>query len=285
MDTAGDSATKRGIELAQALGFNIKVVRMKQGYDPAEIIFNNPKDWEEAVNSAKSIHDFYFETTLLKFDKTTLEGKKAISKNLLPIIKKIPNKIEQDIWIQRLSREINIKEENILRELEKTKIENSESFVIQPDKKAGEVTEEKKDKKDILEENILILSIKNPKNLDKINEEDIASFSPSASFAFNYFKTNGFEIKGVEDSDYRDKLNLMLAKSEADYHSFKDEKDVVEEFEVCLKELRKLILKRKLAGITEEIKKSEEENNDEKRDELSNDFHNTTKKLHNIESA
>ena len=81
MDIAGDSATKRGIELAQSLGFNIKIITMPQEKDPADIIFQDSKQWERLVQTPKSIHDFYFDTTLSRFDKNTLEGKKEISKN------------------------------------------------------------------------------------------------------------------------------------------------------------------------------------------------------------
>ncbi|GAI49128.1 unnamed protein product, partial [marine sediment metagenome] len=49
MDVAGDSATKRGIDLAQAQGFSIKVVTMPKETDPADIISKNPEDWQNLV--------------------------------------------------------------------------------------------------------------------------------------------------------------------------------------------------------------------------------------------
>src|SRR3989344_8840201 len=58
MDVAGDSATKRGIELAQAQGFDIKIVTMTGGKDPADIVANNAEDWLKMVNDAKSILQF-----------------------------------------------------------------------------------------------------------------------------------------------------------------------------------------------------------------------------------
>ncbi len=67
MDLAGDSATKRGIDLAQLQGFNIKVVVIPEDKDPADLISKSPKDWEKIIKEAKSILDFYFETTFSKF--------------------------------------------------------------------------------------------------------------------------------------------------------------------------------------------------------------------------
>src|SRR3989344_2267433 len=62
MDVAGDSATKRGIELAQAQGFNIKVVMMTEK-DPADIVSQNADSWQKMVENSLSILQFYFQTT------------------------------------------------------------------------------------------------------------------------------------------------------------------------------------------------------------------------------
>src|SRR3989338_2441974 len=66
MDIAGDSATKRGINNAQEQGFNIKIIESygegDKKSDPADIIFKNAKLWEESVNKARSIMDYYFDS-------------------------------------------------------------------------------------------------------------------------------------------------------------------------------------------------------------------------------
>src|SRR3989344_4211704 len=54
MDVAGDSATKRGINLAEMQGFNIKIIdAYSKVKDPAEIIFENLKNWQDALSKAK----------------------------------------------------------------------------------------------------------------------------------------------------------------------------------------------------------------------------------------
>ena len=158
MDVAGDSATKRGIDLAQAQGFNIKVIVMPQGKDPADIVCEDSKKWEELVDNAKSILEFYFETTFSKFDSKKVEGKLKISKILLPIIKKILNKIEQSYWLERLSEGIKTKTDDLRIEIGKVEQEN----VYAP---VSEVKEEVplKTRKDLLEERIISLILKNNK--------------------------------------------------------------------------------------------------------------------------
>ncbi|MDP4010545.1 MAG: DNA primase, partial [Candidatus Spechtbacteria bacterium] len=86
MDAAGDNATKRGLGLAQTMGFNVKVISMKDGYDPAEIIKENPGEWEDAVKGAQSITEFYFTGAFSSYDPDKAEGKRDIGKMLAPVL-------------------------------------------------------------------------------------------------------------------------------------------------------------------------------------------------------
>lgn len=263
MDVAGDSATKRGIDLAQAQGFSIKVVTMPKETDPADIISKNSQDWQNLVEKAKSIHDFYFENTLSKFDKNTLEGKKEISKVLLPVIKRIPNKIEQTVWIQGLAETLGVKEEDILEELRKTTLPH-------PAEAGGtgqeiEQAEEKpkKTRKELLEERLAVLIIKFPKNLNLLSEEDFKLFSPQAVKIIDCLREN----KQNEQIDY---LSLKAEVEQADI-------DPEKEFKDCFKELKTLVIRDRLDNISKEIKKAEQEKNSERVQELIQQFNQTVK--------
>ena len=80
MDVAGDSATKRGIDLAQTFGFNIKVLLLPEDSDPADIISKNAKDWENILQNSKSIIDFYFDTLSRGTIQKRRKGKKLFQK-------------------------------------------------------------------------------------------------------------------------------------------------------------------------------------------------------------
>ena len=86
MDVAGDSATKRGINLAQELGFNIKIIgsygENNKKSDPAEIISKDPKVWEASIAGAKSIMDYYVDSAFAQFDGKSPEGKSDHSDGL-----------------------------------------------------------------------------------------------------------------------------------------------------------------------------------------------------------
>jgi DNA primase len=263
MDIAGSSATKRGIDLAQSQGFNIKIVTMPENKDPADIVLEDLNKWQELVNQAKSIHDFYFENTLLKYDKNTLEGKKEISKILLPIIKRVPNKIEQTVWIKSLANALEVKEEDVLEELNKVKNENSEIRQVSENKREPIL----KTRKELLEERLALLLVKYPKNMNLIKEETLDFLSDQTKEVINYLKEN----------KKSDKINYLALRAEVE--PVLVEVSPSQEFMDCFKQLKTLVLKDRLDNISKEIKKAEQEKDSKKVHDLMQQFNQGAKLL------
>ena len=283
MDVAGDSATKRGIELAQALGFNIKVVLLSQGKDPADLILADSSLFEQSIKTAKTIYDFYFDGALGRFDKATLEGKKSISRALLPIIKRIPNKIEQNVWVQGLASAIRVSEDNVWEELKKTKIEGSRLDIEKtPEISKDDITNGKRGRRELLEERLLLLLAKHPKGLETMGEKDFSFFSPGAVCALNYFRQKGIKIAEAPEAN-SDFINFLIMKAESTVAGEPDE--IREEFGHCLFEFRRMAVKTRLAELAEEIKAAESENNPEKLSALLAEFSALSKSRCDLESA
>src|SRR3989344_4362758 len=170
MDVAGDSATKRGINLAQEQGFNIKIIESygsgNEKSDPADIILKDPKIWEAAVSKAKSIMDYYVDSAFSHFEVTTPEGKKEISKIVLTAIKRLANKIEQSHWVQTLSEKLGIPEIAIEEELAKIKDEKSVApQQTVPPPVVNAISDSKRKK--LIEERILYLELEGSTEDDK----------------------------------------------------------------------------------------------------------------------
>lgn len=249
MDIAGDSATKRGIDLAQTEGFNIKIITMPQGKDPADIALEG--SWPVLVDKAKSIHDFYFDNVFSQHDKNSLEGKKNISKILLPIIKKVPNKIEQNVWIKNLASDLEVREEDVIEELTKIRTDNGVSA-----EQAGEKLA-KKTRKELLEERLALLILQEPKNIEFVKEEDLDFFSNKEIVA--YLCNNKGIVSNVPES-LADKINYLCLKAEVEPTFALKEVDVQQEFKECLRQLKTLFIREKLDSLSKEIKKAEQEN-------------------------
>lgn len=268
MDVAGDTATKRGIDLAQAQGFNIKIVVLPEDKDPADVISENPKEFKKFIENAKAILDFYFENAFSKADPKTPEGKKEISKVLLPVIKRIPNKIVMSFWVQKLAKKLEVKEETVREELKKVKLEE-ETFGLEPE----EIIElPQKSRKELLEENLIILALVSPSLLNSISKEDFDFFSSKISQIISCLKNE--KKVPPELSDFFNYLSLK-----AEIEGEEEEEEIGKEFEDCLKEIKFLGIKNKLDKISQEIKKAEEEKDSKSSSKLIEEFNYWTKQI------
>ena len=266
MDVAGDSATKRGIDLAQSQGFNIKIVRLQAGKDAADIISKNQKDWETALVEAKSILDFYFETAFSAKNPKTPEGKKEISKILLPVLKRIPNQIEKSFWLQKLSKNLEVREEDLREELKKAKL-SEEIYGLEPEEL---VNLPQKSRRELLEERLMVIVLKSGnKKINLVEEEKISHFSPETQeILTNLKKDPNFSPEKLSPKvqNYFSYLSLKAEVEEI------EEKDIEPEIKICLKEIQSLEIKNKLDELSKEIKKAEEEKNFKKIEKLIQEF-------------
>lgn len=269
MDVAGDSATKRGIDLAINQGFKVEVVTLSKGLDPADMIAESGAEWEKKIAEKKSIMEFYFESAFSKFDKETVEGKKAISQILLPVIKKFPNQIEQDFWVQALAKDLKIKEENIISELKKVKSEE-DVLGIEPEE---QIALPVKSRRELLEERLTALLLRFPENIDLITGEDLPYFSAQIFQILDYLrKSRDFEMKEIDSNllpEAIEILNYISLKAEIEELS---DKDLQEELKKCLKEIKIMEIKNKLDQISENMRMAELEKNSEKIQELLKEF-------------
>ena len=276
MDVAGDSATKRGIELALSEGFNLKIAQLKDQKDPADIAKEDPASWEKALAEASSIIDYYFKTTFAKFDKSTAEGKKKAASLLFSVITKLPNKIEQAHWVRSLAEELDVKEETILEELGKVK---KEPDARKADAVVPQTIPEKKGRRALIEERILVLCFRNSENLKKLKEEDVRQMSlKTQEIVSGLQKAENLEFSSLETvfpaTTLKTVQHIALL---ADFEE--DEEGLQDEFSLCLKSLVVFSLKERLEEIVKEIKKAEGAKEGTKLDLLLREFHEITKEL------
>lgn len=287
MDLAGDTATKRGINLAESQGFNIKIIDSYSGVkDPAEIILENPDNWKKSLEKSKTIMEYYFESAFSSFNKNVPEGKKEIGKIILPAIKRLQNKIEQSHWVQKLAEKLGVKEEAVLEELKNTKVENNNYQTIQTNNNTNQPKEDISEinlensptgRKKLLEDKIISLILKNPENLDLLDPCYCGFFSEKPKKLIEEFKSNNANTIVFADiikkPEYKNFLDVLVLRAEVDY-----DQDGCEEFELCLSQLKDIELRNNLSKILQSIKTEQDE---KKKEELILEFDKKAKELHN----
>ena len=293
MDLAGDNATKRGINLAESQGFNIKIIDTYSGAkDPAEIILENPKNWSDSVEKARTIMDYYFDSAFVKFDKKDPGGKKEISKVILPAIKRLPNKIEQSHWIQKLVQKLEVSETSVLEELKNIKIDNNHQVYSTTDGKVIKIDKKNftsEGRKKLLEDRVVSLIFKDPRSLSLIKEANYCYFCEKTRNFLENLNKVASPILALEGEGSDDKLKAVFASvSASDEHKdflgtlsmraeIELENEGSEEVELCLLQLKDIELRNELEGLSRAIKN---EPNTQKIEELKQQFDKTAKELH-----
>jgi DNA primase len=286
MDKAGDNATKRGVELALAAGFEVKIIPMLSK-DPADTILENPKLWEEAIAGARSFLEHSFSGALKKFDKKTAEGKRKISEELLPLIARVPNRIEQAHWVGLLTKELEISEQNIYAELERhARRERSPGETAAGNRNdivQGANPPAERSRQHMLEERALSLFLQDPK-FELIGEDYLVYFSVSNQDIVEGIKKNSpfaLERAGeVFESEVVDFLQYLSLRAEVE----EEENDPPaggwqEELKTCLQELKMLSLRKRLDRITRDLREAEAAQNTERINSLIVEFHEASKEV------
>ncbi len=135
-DSAGATATDRGVSEALKMGFNIRIAVLKEGQDPDDLVRNNPEDFKLVIEEAKGIMEYYIERELSPIDLNDINKKsKAVSRILL-IINMLYNKVEQDFWLKELSQRAKVDEVSLREELRKTSASSSRFKKESPSDKA-----------------------------------------------------------------------------------------------------------------------------------------------------
>ena len=282
-DLAGEMATKRGIDLALKFGFNTKVISLPDNQDPAGYIQKNPSLWEKAVEKAQDLIEFYLNNAILRNDPETVEGKKEISKSVLPMIKKISNKVEQAHWLQKTASKLKVQESVLIEEMEKIKDSDLEGGFSSLNKNIEVISS--RNKTDELEEYVIGLLLMKNDNFKECKKEASYLFTdPGLEEIFKILKkskgkkVNLKDLKKKIPSDLASNLDELSFKIEAQM-SLTDEFDLNKEIKFCFNQLKKRYFHNKLNYLNLAIKEAEDKQNKSSIKKLTAEFNKLSKQM------
>jgi DNA primase len=149
-DAAGESATLRGITVAQEafdrvavpvptpsegaprnrrgeykgvvrfeeqVDAQISVVRLPPHEDPDELVRRDPEGWRRAVAQAQPLIDFLIEARTADLDLASPHGKIEAARRLLPVIAELRDRTLADEYIGRLASRIRLEKVDLARDL------------------------------------------------------------------------------------------------------------------------------------------------------------------------
>lgn len=264
-DSAGSTATRRALEIALNLGFNVKIVDMKEAKDPDELIRRGIGLWQKAVGSAGNFVDFFFAKVFAQFDPNSIEGKREITKELSPLIYRINEPVTRAHFIRKLSVGINVAESAIWD------IINKLSLPKPPIRK--QTLGIKKSRKEILEDQLMGLSLV-AKEISELKQFRTEDFTPS-----NLELVKAI-LENKKPAELTDRLELLSFA--ANIEITEQDLDAKQELARVSSELKRLILRQRMADVTSNLMAAEKTKNKELAEKLSIEFSKLSEQMQNL---
>jgi len=104
-DKAGLAATERAIPIAQNVGVDLTIISLPDtAKDPDELIQQDPKLWQNAIDNAKPAVDWVIEQYSLREDLSMASGKRRFTTAALGVVGMLQDSVEQEYYISKISK-------------------------------------------------------------------------------------------------------------------------------------------------------------------------------------
>lgn len=119
-DGAGQAATLRGLEILKNIGCDVRILQMEGAKDPDEFVikYGNGR-FNLLVEKAISLVEFKAKMLRQKLNLENVNDKIKFLKEVAGLLRNVDSKIEQEIYIDKISKEYNISKEALYAEINK----------------------------------------------------------------------------------------------------------------------------------------------------------------------
>lgn len=107
-DRAGLAATERAIPIASSVGVTLGVISIPSGKDPDELIKQDVELWHKTVTESQPALDWLIGRYSKELDLTNAVGKRQFSDIIIKVIRELNDSVEQEHYLQRVSKIIGI---------------------------------------------------------------------------------------------------------------------------------------------------------------------------------
>lgn len=273
MDEAGELATRRSIDLALEIGFDVKAISLPSGKDPADLVALDPALWREAAGGAVDVISYFLEKAAGRHDGRTLDGKRGIAKSVLPLIARLPREVDKAHWVRQVASRIGVREESVWadmgQETAQQRSNTSTPRFSKPEQRSAPENKERT-RTQVLEERMLgLLFTYRHLISQQLSEELFSSDDRRALYRHIPIPTaSASSLVPIADERLRTLANRLVFETEV----LVAEENALAECESCVAELRKERIKEKLEQLTSDIRKAEETGNIQQVSVLADEF-------------
>lgn len=211
-DGAGQTAIMRGIEVLEKQNCDARVLQMEGAKDPDEYIIKYGSGrFKLLVDNAISLVEFKIKMLKEGYNLENAKDKIAFLKKITTVLSSVDNKIEREIYIDKISEQYNISKQAIYSEVNKVLYNGKEEeILVKPAISKLEVKEDIIDETVIKRENmVLYILINNPDKTKDIIKSNIEA----DDFKIEQNKIIFEKIMQFDESD-TEKITQLIANIE-----------------------------------------------------------------------
>ncbi|MBR3971520.1 MAG: DNA primase, partial [Ruminococcus sp.] len=149
-DEAGQKATNRAISILRDAGIVIRIITIPDGKDPDEFIRirgdKGPAAFKNILESSGNDVEYRLFKLKGRYDTSRPDSKVAYMTEALKVISSLDSSVEQDIYVSKLSSELNIEKASIIGDLRKLNRQRTNTYAKKEVTKLSEDLSGKRDK-------------------------------------------------------------------------------------------------------------------------------------------
>ena len=272
-DEAGQLASRRAFELSLESGFDVNIIEVPEGKDPADTVKENPELWIKAVSEAKPVIAFFLDNLKKKFSGDLYKLRWETKEAVFPYIARLADEIQKAHWVQEASKILELKEEPLWEEVRKlSRVRKNEKITKS---EVSFAAQRARSRRHLVEERILgILTLKKENFLEKLESDIRSIFSPESLPLLEVIQG------GVSPSqELGARISRLALEAELVYS---DTENLDEEFKDLLAELEREAVKARLEFLSDEIRKMELAGEKTRLSEYLKEFQSVSRKLNHL---
>lgn len=265
-DQSGVKAAIRSINVIENQELNCRVIELEGGKDPDELVNKDPKLWRETAKKTIGIYDFLINISVNNNPSETIESKKAITKEIIPVLEKIQNQVVKDHYIKKLAQILNTQSLVIEQELERHQKKSQLTNYKETTK--GKINQETRLSQLLTE--FLALVLQNYKNIEisKIPINDFPTHSVTKILVL-LIEKNPKDIIYFSKS-LPSELQPQFDQSYLMPEEILDKTKLDKKFISLISEIAKISLRDKLSQLRNSLSNKENSNNQETKQQINN---------------
>jgi DNA primase len=99
------------------LGAEIRVLTLPSGYDPDDLIRQDPARWTQLIQESLPVVEFVLQQLLRQTDPEDAKGRARVVDAMIPLLRDVGNPVEREAYAQKIARALRIDARTVLARL------------------------------------------------------------------------------------------------------------------------------------------------------------------------